>query len=1091
MQKREEEGKQSGPVNVDDEPDTLETSPAQSQEDTTSDQNSASDPTSSEAFPLSRSVARPSSNLSSSKSIRSSNSTKSKLNFGEARTPRGLLTPAASSIATSNRNLNKATNATSVDTGALGIIADDASNNNEGQRSGSPPPILRNNFNNLSSLTKKPKLPRVPKVQISGMVNYGIRHSSYSDSESENGSMIEEGGYQPGGSNEGDAFNDNCNGGDRDRSKSGKGVNDNNNDNASHTSIESDANAPRYSLPFALSNKNTSPSHGIGSFMKRRYNNQKKDTINSYGGSGAYQNMNNNDDERSQGPIDLDSVDDENDSYVDNLPDDASIRTPMPMAAPQQTLGAILPKDFLRDRSNSISNVSDLSDTTDEETSVTKRKKREDENVGRLVLAAKQQQSFAQAWFTAGQAMTNALPKYVKKGANNNQPNNTTTSKESAREGSANNGRPGTTSSGPIDLDSGKEWNNEDEDDSKVNMEVGSFNFTTHSGITQKRKGNKFIKFGVPDDEDLTTYYRGDPNCWDRIVCTINNTRCSLLALVVVSVGLIVLIIGSSVTAILLQKGASVKEGVTALSPAPSVSFAPSLSWVPTITPSDPPTSSPSLRPSRTPSHSPTAKPSTHPSRTPTLRPSSEPSISPTWRPSTSPSSFPTSQPSVSPTKSAQPSPSPSSAPSTFFSASFFDQIGSDLNVQDKGQIDQFGQSVSISKDGTVMAVGALFYPNDFGSISVYQRSGGGSSASWVNFGDSIRGQVAKGGAGHAVELSEDGLTLIMSEYNYDQTAIASAGIVRIFKFNANTNTWDQKGQQLEGSWPFGQFGYSVSINNSGDRVAIGAPNHNIGTGRILIYTFNENDLQWEQSGQPLPPSQSNLPPGSNFGTSVDLSEDGTSVACGAPTGVASGSIGLSGVAFVYKWNSKNEQWDQHGSDISFAPNTFAPLKFGQSLSLSGDGQRIAVGAPDNNFGSFFRSGTVSIFQYGNDEFDGKANDDTWHKIGDLGGTAMNQGFGYSVSLASSGRHVAVGSPLSAPLNALSQTGQVNVYRWNGSIWDPAASIDGTSVNGALGQDVDIQVDDMTNELSYVAVGSPGLPRTAKQGVARVYEWKR
>jgi hypothetical protein len=204
--------------------------------------------------------------------------------------------------------------------------------------------------------------------------------------------------------------------------------------------------------------------------------------------------------------------------------DDLSIRTPIPTGPPAP--GAVLPSSFLRDRSTSISNVSDLSE---EESSVMKRQKREEENVGRLVMAAKQQQSFAQAWFTAGKS-DNALPKYVP--PKNKIPGNAPAGlkkKTSFKEPEK--------SSGPIDLDSGDVWDGDEnaEEGSRTNWEVGSFNYTgtTHSGKTKKRKNQNFIKFGVPEDEDLTTYYQGEAKCGDRVVCTIGNTRCSMIALII------------------------------------------------------------------------------------------------------------------------------------------------------------------------------------------------------------------------------------------------------------------------------------------------------------------------------------------------------------------------------------------------------------------------------------------------------------------------------------------------------------------------------------------------------------------------------
>lgn len=572
----------------------------------------------------------------------------------------------------------------------------------------------------------------------------------------------------------------------------------------------------------------------------------------------------------------------------------------------------------------------------------------------------------------------------------------------------------------------------------------------------------------------------------DRVVCTIGGINCSLLALIVLGVGVIVLIAVATLAGVFIQRQAVEKSS------APSISIAPSMSSMPSSYPSYRPTFVPTTSPSANPTSQPTDYPSSRPSQSPTMQPTSFPSISPTSQPSSSPTSSPTSSPSMMPSISIQPSPSPSASPSSFFSASYFEQVGPDLDIRNKGQIDKFGQSVSISKDGSILAVGVLSYPNTFGSVIVYRRGQVNLNTGnpWVEMGNAIEGRIPNSGAGHVVKLSGDGLRLIMGEHRYAATKIPKAGVARVFGFNTGTQTWDQIGLDLEGSWSDGEFGYSVSITRDGARVAVGAKNHNRTTGQVIIYTLiTENGaLEWQQTG----PALSGDGIGDMFGHDVSLSEDGTIVACGAP-GATRSDAGLKiGVVKVYKWNPDDISWDQYGDDI-FTPNA-RMIRFGWSISLSGNGSRIAVSAPYNSVDGFYRSGTVSIFQYGSSEFDGPQTADRWFKIGGdiVGEPAMLQEFGYSTSMATGGRHVAVGSPLKAPRSDFGSqigTGQVTVYRWNGIMWDVAQPIDGTSVNEAFGFDVDIQVDD-SNDLSFIATGGPGLPVTAKQGVARVYEWK-
>ena len=79
-----------------------------------------------------------------------------------------------------------------------------------------------------------------------------------------------------------------------------------------------------------------------------------------------------------------------------------------------------------------------------------------------------------------------------------------------------------------------------------------------------------------------------------------------------------------------------------------------------------------------------------------------------------------------------------------------------------------------------------------------------------------------------------------------------------------------------------------------------------------------------------------------SFGTSVSLSSDGTRVAIGAPDNDGGGSN--SGHVRIYDWNGT--AWAQAGSDID---GEAAGDLFGTSVSLSSDGTRVAIGAATND----------------------------------------------------------------------------------------------------------------------------------------------
>ena len=87
-------------------------------------------------------------------------------------------------------------------------------------------------------------------------------------------------------------------------------------------------------------------------------------------------------------------------------------------------------------------------------------------------------------------------------------------------------------------------------------------------------------------------------------------------------------------------------------------------------------------------------------------------------------------------------------------------QIGLDINGASLG--DQLGTSVSLSADGKVLAIGAENSNWTKGLVSIYKNENG----EWVQIGENIHGQHVY--FGDAVSLSNDGSILAIGSYGYD-----------------------------------------------------------------------------------------------------------------------------------------------------------------------------------------------------------------------------------------------------------------------------------------------------------------------------------
>ena len=110
--------------------------------------------------------------------------------------------------------------------------------------------------------------------------------------------------------------------------------------------------------------------------------------------------------------------------------------------------------------------------------------------------------------------------------------------------------------------------------------------------------------------------------------------------------------------------------------------------------------------------------------------------------------------------------------------------------------------------------------------------------------------------------------------------------------------------------------------------------------------------------------------------------------------------------------------WSQLGQDLEGTGNNF----FGASVSLSADGSRVAVGAPEHDL----EKGRASVYEYFIDLPQGPR----WELVGDhMVGDSQGDQSGYDVSLSDDGNRLAVGSP-GGDGNGC-ESGRVRVYAYS------------------------------------------------------------
>jgi hypothetical protein len=135
------------------------------------------------------------------------------------------------------------------------------------------------------------------------------------------------------------------------------------------------------------------------------------------------------------------------------------------------------------------------------------------------------------------------------------------------------------------------------------------------------------------------------------------------------------------------------------------------------------------------------------------------------------------------------------------------------------------------------MAVGA--YKNDgtganAGHVRVYQFSSG----AWTQMGADVDGEATDDQSGHSVSLSSDGTIVAVGAYANDDGG-ANAGHVRVYQYSSGA--WTQMGADIDGDAAGDQAGQLVALSGDGKSVAVAGPytdSNGSNAGRVRVYKY-------------------------------------------------------------------------------------------------------------------------------------------------------------------------------------------------------------------------------------------------------------
>lgn len=301
--------------------------------------------------------------------------------------------------------------------------------------------------------------------------------------------------------------------------------------------------------------------------------------------------------------------------------------------------------------------------------------------------------------------------------------------------------------------------------------------------------------------------------------------------------------------------------------------------------------------------------------------------------------------------------------------------VGDPIVGTDAG--DFAGASIALSDDGGFLAVGSPGNDDlgeDAGCVRIFflnrgkwNQLGNGSDDDGTSEGACPMGGSAPGEMfGGSVSLSADGkkIAVGLSAMRAGDVGESGAGkAARVFKFVGGG--WSEMGNGIDIGEHIYDTAFSAALSKDGTRVIIS--NHYVGENGPEIQSDEKNvDLfvgafrydddcnQWAPMGANLHMNSK----GDKSGYFITLSDDGTMIGMGDPgRSVNKGKV--AGHAHIYVYDDDSKDYRQFGPNIEGeAPGD----RFGYEVSLSGNGQFYAVGAPSSRSGGF-EHGRVQVFK--------------------------------------------------------------------------------------------------------------------------------
>lgn len=375
------------------------------------------------------------------------------------------------------------------------------------------------------------------------------------------------------------------------------------------------------------------------------------------------------------------------------------------------------------------------------------------------------------------------------------------------------------------------------------------------------------------------------------------------------------------------------------------------------------------------------------------------------------------------------------------------------LTASDKVANDGFGNTnITINSTGDRCFIGRHYYASTAsrakGAVYVFVKNNG----TWVE--ESIISPselINSDNFGYSLTIDNLGNRLAVSAPGQDPSGVSDAGAVYIF--SRSGSTWTQEAKILPAN-PTARrmLGQVIKFDSSANRIAINAeiPQN--------VYVYSRSGTTWTLETKITKPETANYA----FGGSLDFTSAGDRIVVGdMAIDTANTDVGR-----VYIYSRSGSTWSLEATISS--PNNTSEYRFGTNVAISKDGTYIAVA---NNFGSsaqttlrqisiYKRSGTIWTLQQSlNDPIDN-------------GSSSSHSSFGNSLKFSINNDHLFVGAPDSSYVESSSPIighGLAYIYSKNTETWSITHTYTGINSTGIMGLGKSL---DFTDDLSQLIISA-------------------